>query len=100
MSKAYRKWKETMKECRRRRAIYQKNGLFFGTSDISMAAYRRFRGICQRFERHQKRYIQQLKPLLPDLIANTRKATDPLCQVSEEERIRQANKYWRQAEKE
>ena len=98
MSKAYRKWKERMKECRRKRAIYYEKYVFFGTSDISMAAYRRFRGLRQRFLRHQKRYIRQLKLVLPNLIVNTRKIRDPYQQVSEEERIRQANEYWRQSE--
>ena len=96
MSRAYRKWKERMKECRREGCVYHEKGVFFGTSDISMTAYRRFRGLRQRFLRHQKRYIRHLKTLLPNLIINTRKIRDPYQQVSEEERIRQANEYWRQ----
>lgn len=98
MSKAYREWKANIKKYRRGELPHCEHGYIILISDTSMAAYRKIRRIRQRELKRNKK-IQKImdhleKLRLPDI---EWKLYGNPYQVSEGERIRQANEHGRQA---
>lgn len=84
MSRAYRRWKETIKECRRNNLVYLYGGLAIdGSFGSSLADYRRLRRLRQKHmrrwenvEREKERFFQDFRrcshviPLYQDLEGN------------------------------
>ena len=69
MSKAYRKWKEAIKECRRNDLVYLYGGLAIdGSFGSSLADYRRLRRLRQKrlrrskyMERERERFFKEFR---------------------------------------
>lgn len=97
MSRAYRKWKEDIKAYRRGELPKCEHDYTILLADTSMAAYRKIRRVRQRELKRMKKIqeiIARVEAIrLPDI---EWKLYGNLQQVSEAERIRQANEYWRQ----
>ena len=98
MSRAYRKWKASIKAYRRGQLPRCQHDYIILLTDTSMAAYRMIRRVRQRelkrMKKSQKamaRIGRQIQPFDLEAYVN------PYHQVSETERIRQANEYWRQS---
>lgn len=102
MSRAYRKWKADIKAYRRGELPECEHDYIILTTDTSMAAYMRIRRIRQ-FELKNMKFKQRMRSDLRYKIELKRQIQmytavfcNPYQQVSEEERIRQANELWRQ----
>ena len=97
MSRAYRKWKEDIKAYRRGELPKCKHDYIILLADTSMAAYKMIRRVRQRELKRMKKIqeiiarIETMQP--PDF---EWKLYGNPYQVSEAERMRQANEYWRQ----
>lgn len=99
MSRAYRKWKERMKECRRTKCVYVSFVISDPKDGISLSAYRKHRRARQRAVKAMRK-IGFKKPFieLSARIPGSRICwKDGFYQVSEAERARQANEYGRQS---
>ena len=104
MSRAYRKWKEDIKAYRRGELPECEHDCNILLTDTSMAAYMKIRRVRQRElkrtnktrQRFKEGIIRWLSIFLPLYTEWQRNQTGNLQQVSEAERIRQANEYWRQ----
>ena len=100
MSRAYRKWKEDIKAYRRGELPKCEHDYIILLTDTSMAAYKMIRRVRQRELKRMKKtqkIIARIETMpLPDF--EWKLYGNPYQQVSEEERIRQANEYWRQSE--
>ena len=104
MGRAYSKWKEDIKAYRRGELPKCKHDYIILLTDTSMAAYRKIRRVRQRElkrmnkarQRFKEGIIRWLGTFLPLYTEWQRNQAGNLQQVSEVERIRQANEYWRQ----
>ena len=100
MSKAYRKWKANIKAYRRGELPHCEHDYIILLTDTSMAAYRKIRRIRQRELKRMRKATKASasieKWLSLFLPIYTEYQNKQLHQVSEEERIRQANELWRQ----
>ena len=93
MSRAYRRWKEDIKAYRRGELPRCKHDYIILLTDTSMAAYRRIRRVRQR-ELKRMKIIQRLADRIIKMPINIEwQVYGNPYQVSEEERIRQANEY-------
>ena len=102
MSRDYRKWKEDRKKFRRGELFPYEDGYIILLTDTSMAAYKRLK----RERRRKLRLVSKIRRNLEQFCRKNNLdmpvwhySDSKLLQVSEEEQIRQANKYWRQNEK-
>ena len=96
MSKAYRKWKEDIKAYRRGELPHCQHDYEILLCDTSMAAYRRTRRVKQRGLKQMKKWLDVMARIetmqIPDI--EWKVYSNPQ-QVSEAERIRQADEYGR-----
>ena len=97
MSRAYRKWKEDIKSYRRGELPKCKHDCIILLTDTSMAAYRKIRCVRQRELKKMKKFNKVLDRIETMQIPVIEwKVYGNPYQVSEIERIRQANEYGRQ----
>ena len=96
MSKAYRKWKEELKAKKpfRKPEIYAYREIYDWVEvqmrPTSMRTYRKEKHAKEMEAKRERKYGK------PKIGLNLQMMCNPYHQVSEEERIRQANEYWRQ----
>ena len=97
MSRAYRKWKELMRVCARTNCVYSTFAISDPREGISLSAYRRYRRARQRAIKAMRKAGFK-KPFfeIPTRILKPGFLIGGYHQVSELERIRQANEYGRQ----
>lgn len=97
MSKAYRAWKASIKAEKpfKKPSIYAYREIYDWVEvqmlPTSMRAYRKEKHAKEIEAKRIRRYGK------PHIGFNFQMMCNPFCQVPEEERIRQANEYWRQS---
>lgn len=84
MSRAYRRWKETIKECRRNDLVYLYGGLAIdGSFGSSLADYRRLRRLRQKHMRRWENVEREKERFFQDF--RNRSFMISRCPISEEE---------------
>ena len=81
MSRAYRRWKEAVKECRRTNMLYVVGGFAAMGRNTSMAEYRKLKRQLRMFEKWKKKIDRDLA----EISLGSRPYTVFVCPISEEE---------------